>query len=153
MSRFFSAASAPGYLQNELFYERKPVTDLWKKLTAVAKAQWKWRATTNVFMNSKKRVLQVHGPPGIGKSSATFSWVYNVVANANLDVNALWINCATTRQESICWSITREEQATAVQVSEMTTFPSIAAETAASFHIIVFDGVRKATLEDWRGFL
>ena len=157
MSRFFSTASAPGYLQNELLYERKPVTDLWKKLTAVAKAQWKWRATTNVFMSSKKRVLQVRGPPGTGTSSATFSWVYNVCTMrdgvANVNLNALWINCDRTRQESKCWSIARDEQGTAVQVSEMPTVPRNAADTAASYHIVVFDGVRKATLEDWRGFL
>jgi len=104
MSRFFSTPFAPLYLRSNCLYERKPVTEIWKKLTTVATSQWKWRATTAEFLNAKKRVLQIHGPPGTGLSTATFLWAYNC---CNLNASVLWINCATTISRSMCWSISK----------------------------------------------
>lgn len=147
MSRFFTTPFAPLYLRSRCLYERKPVTETWKKLTIVATSQWKWRATTAEILNAKKRVLQIHGPPGTGKSSSTFCWAYNA---CNCGASVLWINCARSYGRSKCWSINKIGEE--IQVSELRRIPDNAAETATSFHIVVFDGVRNSTLEDWRGF-
>jgi hypothetical protein len=80
-ARFFSIESAPAYLKSPRLYERKPVTDLWNKLTSVGKQQWKWKNVPDkenpVFGGSQPRILQVRGPD-CGKSSATYFWVSSV---------------------------------------------------------------------------
>ena len=44
MARYFDVQPAPDYLRSLTFlYERKAVAELWNKLTAVARQQWKWK--------------------------------------------------------------------------------------------------------------
>lgn len=159
MSRSFSI-DAPSYLYGAGLYERKPVTDLWTKLTIVAKLQWKWRATkAHASLHPKKRLLQVYGPPGTGKSSAALAWVSKVCASKDvsvdqyLDVKALWMTCAAKAIE--CWSISRDDggDGSGVQiVSRPPPTDDQAKTTAESYDIVVLDGIRESNIEKWRFF-
>ena len=154
MSRFFSTKDgAPGYIgPKRLLYERKPVTDLWNKLTLVARQQWKWKNVGNkhddAFLQAKTRLLQVYGPPGSGKTCATFGWARSVCEKCS-GTRALWISCAAEAVK--CWSIEREQGTGTVVVREQPT-PQNANE-AGDAMIVVFDGVRPETLNRWRGLM
>lgn len=157
--RFFSVAGAPEYLHSARLYERKPVTGLWNKLTLVAKQQWKWKNIREqhkddpAFFRSKRRILQVYGPPGCGKSSATFSWARHVCQT--LGVKVIWLSCAAEME--LCWSIERdvngavEGQHVPVKVDD-DQIPQNAGDVDDAM-IVVFDGIRRATLERWRGLM
>ena len=151
MARFFSNIDAPKYLRSGLLYERKPVTEIWNRLTAVSKQQWKWKNVADkediAFLRSKQRILQIYGPPGAGKSIATFFWVRSVCHKNS--VKALWISCAAEAEH--CWSIERVEGEGRVLVQEHQS--PLTADDAGNAMIVVFDGVRQATLEKWRGLM
>jgi hypothetical protein len=155
MSRFFSIPEAPAYFHASILYERKPVTDLWNRLTAVAKQQWKWRAVANkedpTFRPSQRRILQVQGPPGTGKSSATYRWVRSVCETArpnNRGVQALWIDCARASEtETNCWTISQDTGQGRVTVTP-TALPTGSAD-AVFADIVVLDGIQIVTVERW----
>ena len=71
MPRYFSTLGAPGYIQSASLYERRAVTELWSRMTAVAKQQWIWMNVPDKedlrWLESERRLLQVYGPPGSGK--------------------------------------------------------------------------------------
>ena len=154
MSRYFSTKDgAPGYIgPKRVLYERKPVTDLWNTLTVVARQQWKWKNVVNkhddAFLQAKTRLLQVYGPPGSGKTCATFGWARSVCEKCS-GTRALWISCAAEAVK--CWSIEREQGTGTVVVREQPT-PQNANE-AGDAMIVVFDGVRPETLNRWRGLM
>ena len=160
MARFFSISEAPGYLLASRLYERKPVTDLWSRLSAVAKQQWKWKNVTNkkdpVLLSSKRRFLQVHGPPGSGKSSATFRWLWSVCeinkANAT-PVQAVWVNCAADKEQSdeVCWIIRKNAGVERVEMVPMQPPQKVADADFAD--IVVFDGIRASSVEQWRSLM
>ena len=110
--RFFSIDTGPPYLISKCLYERNAVTLLWKKLTTVGKQQWKWKnipdeeKESSVFRFAQKRTLQVRGPPGSGKSSATYSWVASVCHAVGSNITAIWINCAGDNE---CWTLQYDE--------------------------------------------
>ena len=151
MSRYFSTLNGPEYIRGSNLYERKPVTDLWSKLTVVANKQWKWKnlgeATREEeeFLLSDKRLVQVYGPPGIGKSSATFSWLDQVCSS--LHTQALWIDCQSA--EKACWLVdgTREQQGSRCSIEAKHAVPT-SEEDASGCCAVVFDGVRKKMLEN-----
>ena len=154
MARFFNIHGAPRYLAetNLTLYERKPVTELWNKLTRVAKLQWKRKNLTSerppLSRAQTCRILQIHGPPGTGKSSAIFVWVSRACWNA--DTMATWIHCSTTVGEA--WTIGRdgEEGPSRATISPV---PRCAHDLVDASSIVVFDGVRSATLETWRDLM
>jgi hypothetical protein len=144
MSRFFSInAEAPPFLSAAELYERKPVTDLWNRLSVVAKQQWKWRAVPNknsrAFLSSQRRVLQVSGPPGTGKSSATYYWVHAFCKRVgpNHPVQVLWINCAVDATR--CWRISHDAGLGRVMATPMDLPTS--SEDATCADIVVLDGL------------
>lgn len=165
-ARFFSISDAPDYLvaarTRLLFYERKPVTDLWSRLSAVAKQQWKWKNVHHkkdkVFLSSKRRFLQVHGPPGSGKSSATLRWLWSVCeinnqAN-NLNVQAVWINCAADKEQSdkVCWTI-GNNVGVGRGVEMIPRQPPQKVADVDFADIVVFDGIRASSVEQWRSLM
>ena len=105
MARFFSTGEAPKYIRSHVLYERKAVTDMWNRLTAVARQQWKWKNLAQKedleFMECLQRILQIYGPPGSGKSVASFHWARRLCETCH--TRAYWISCAAQYQK--CWSI------------------------------------------------
>ena len=150
-SRFFSIENAPGYLHNTILYERKAVTDTWNKLTSVARRQWKWLNVPTKgdrqWIRTNKRILQVHGPPGTGKSSAVFFWVEKTCDTAN--TQALWLECATIQGE--CWKVEKNTLNERIETKKQAVPLSVEEVDHAS--IVVFDGIRVATLETWRALI
>lgn len=152
-ARFFSIGFAPAYLKSPRLYERKPVTDLWNKLTSVCKQQWKWKNVplpdkkNPVFGGSQPRILQVRGPPGCGKSSATYYWVSSVCRLEN--TQAVWISCANA--DGRAWTIKRDASDNTVKATQRAV-PLSQSDTDFA-DIVVFDGVRATTLEQWRGLM
>jgi hypothetical protein len=148
MSRLFSTANAPNYLKSSLLYERKAVTDVWNRLTLLAKQQWKWKNAEKddpAFIETFRGLLQVYGPPGSGKSTAVFRWTCR--ACETCQIQACWIACAA--EEEGCWKMDGESGYLTV---EPCVFPQSAEGLPGSIiAIIVFDGVRQSTLERWRG--
>lgn len=136
-------------------YERKAVTDLWNRLTEVSKKQWKWKnvATeaklrTPFAGESTSRLLQVFGPPGSGKSCATYHWMECICRNLN--VNAVWLSCATQEGES--WAIQRIEGTGSVEAERQDVVMTNAADYEG-YGVVVFDGIRGTTVDAWRGLM
>lgn len=150
MERFFSTRDAPGYIKSKVLYERKPVTDIWNRLTAVAKQQWKWKNFPERMSERGCRILHIYGPPGSGKSSASFYWVWLVCRNCR--TKATWISCAA--QAGSCWSIDGPpETAGGTVATNIETAIPQTAEDLLHARIVVFDDIRKETLERWRGMM
>ena len=144
--RYFSLETAPNYLQSQVLYERKAVTDVWNKLTSVAKRQWKWMNVQNKrdrqWINADRRILQVHGPPGSGKSSAVFFWVEKTCKTAN--THALWLKCA--KAQGKCWKVQKNCLSETIGTIEQREVP-LSVDDFADASIVVFDGIRAITLE------
>lgn len=136
---------APPYLSASRLYERKAVTQLWNKLTAVAKQQWKWKNVADKksgeWPEARKRLLQVHGPPGGGKSSAVFRWLATV-CTAFPGRHSLWIDCSDENGE--CWRL-QWQIGSGLDVADDAAFPT--PDTDAL--ITVFDGIQGETVETW----
>lgn len=101
---------APSYLRTDHpLYERKPVTDLWNRLTDVAERQLKWKAVVDKqdvqWLGRKSRLLQVSGPPGSGKSSAAFAWAHKTCLASGYSV--AWIDMAKKTSDGRCWFLQR----------------------------------------------
>lgn len=152
MSRFFAVQPAPDYIRSQRLYERKPVTELWNKLTTVAKQQWKWKNVPNKenpgWSVHEKRLLQVRGPPGCGKSSATFRWILST-CEVLRSVKALWID--TSDEGGGCWSFGFDQAHGKVDVASSAV--PLSAQYVDDTHIVVFDGIRKDTLKKWRNLM
>lgn len=150
--RFFTTLDAPKYLKSWRLYERKPVTDLWNKLTVVARQQWKWKNVTDQanadFVGCRQRLVQVYGPPGSGKSRACFHWVKSACVACS--TKAYWMSCAAEAER--CWSIEGGEGAAAGNTTMVKNEPATpqTAEDMGDASIVVFDGIRAETLERWR---
>lgn len=147
MSRFFSSTTiegTPEYLRAPILYERRPVTDLWNKLTDITLKQWRWRAVPNKvaseFRYCRQRLLTVYGPPGSGKSSAVWDWACRLCLNNSCP--AIWINCSEDKH-FISWKLTCVNDAVAVQKIDGNI------DTDGST-VVVFDGVRKSTVDGLR---
>lgn len=144
MSRYFSTSNAPEYFRCSTLYERKAVTDLWNKLTVVAKKQWQWKNLSEEtkrreeFFYSHRRKILIYGPPGSGKSSATFGWLDKVCSS--LQTGALWISCPTDE----CWWLDGKQGSRCSITTHC--FPTCA-EDASGYCAVVFDGVRKQLLD------
>jgi hypothetical protein len=155
MARFVCITNAPKFFRASLLYERKAVTDLWNRLTAVTKQQWKWRNVddkTNVSWrkyNIDSRLLLVYGPPGSGKSTATLQWVYSV-CKILPDVQCLWINCEE-HHDAGCWKINMSAT-TGQVVMEKHHMPSKDDKDQFT-HLVVLDGVQGVSFEIWKGLI
>eukprot|EP00978_Attheya_sp_CCMP212_P048985 scaffold599879_cov142-Attheya_sp.AAC.1 len=101
-------------------------------------------------MESQQRILQVHGPPGTGKSSATYRWVYSVCETVS-PAQALWINCA--EDATNCWTISQDAGLGRVTVTATPTALPTGSADAEFADIVVLDGLRSTTVERWRGFI
>ena len=153
MSRFFSTVGAPEYIQSPVLYERRPVTQLWSRLTAVTKQQWKWKnfayKDDPEFMQCPKRQLQIYGPPGSGKSSATFYWVQHVCHTC--PTKAYWISCAAENEK--CWSIEGTPGGGGGIPAASPSDTPHTAEAMLDATVLVFDGIRAKNVEKWRGMI
>lgn len=115
----------------------------------MTKQQWKWRNFAgDDTIKRGWRLLQIYGPPGSGKSTATFSWVQSVCETCQ--TKAYWMSCAAEGEE--CWFI---EGGGAVARSVTVTDTAIPQthDDLMDARIVVFDGIRKETLERWRGMM
>eukprot|EP00978_Attheya_sp_CCMP212_P018590 scaffold51059_cov53-Attheya_sp.AAC.2 len=137
MSRFFSIPEAPAYFRASILYERKPVTDLWNRLTAAAKQQWKWRAVANkkhlAFMPTQRRILQVHGPPGILASRVQLIAGFIQLSKRSVRIIMMY----EPETETNCWTISQDT----------------GSADAVFADIVVLDDIRAVTVECWRGFV
>ena len=102
--------------------------------------------TAQVFRGSKRRMLQIFGPPGSGKSMAVFRWTSD--ACNNCQTQAYWISCAAESEQ--CWFL---EQGVGGNVELRSCTPPQTAEDVGGAPIVVFDGIRKSTIERWRGLM
>lgn len=141
---------APSYLRTDHpLYERKPVTDLWNRLTDVAERQLKWKAVVDKqdvqWLGRKSRLLQVSGPPGSGKSSAAFAWAHKTCLASGYSV--AWIDMAKKTSDGRCWFLQRGSNSQTVTTERVQVSPD---QVDAS--IIILDGVRSETIGDWEGF-
>ena len=106
-----NSVDAPRYLATDHpLYERKPVTDLWNKLTSTAELQLKWNGVVNkrdvIWLGRKSRLLQISGPPGSGKSSAVYAWAHRTCRLSGYSV--AWIDAAANKtDDSRCWFMRR----------------------------------------------
>lgn len=152
-SRFFSVDKGPEYLDASRLYERQPVTKLWNKLTLVAPKQWEWKNVPNkqdpIYRGSRRRILQVRGPPGTGKSSATYHWVSSSLFGTTHQ--AVWISCATSNGR--CWTVKHDESTGTRTVIATEHSVPLTKDDLEFAHIVVFDGIRAQTLENWRGLM
>jgi len=150
-SRFFSCATTgPRNLFNDSLYERKSVTMLWNMLTAVAKQQWKFKNLTETlkqttFRSAAVRVLQVHGPPGSGKSCATYHWVEQTCRALGAEQSVTWVSCAS---RGTCWTV-QLSNGTEIVTATPRDLP-LTTDDYGDSPIVIFDGVRNETVEDWR---
>jgi hypothetical protein len=154
--RFFTMEGAPDYLHKRaLFYERKTVTDLWNRLTVVAKMQWKWKSVAesekpnDTWRRTQKRMIQVYGSPGVGKSTAVFHWVSQVCKS--LGTQALWSNCEFGSNAGSCWMIERNEADGSVKTSPRAALLSVNDVDCATVSIVVFDDVRTSSVDSTYG--
>ena len=143
--RCFSTQNGPAYVQSPgLLYERQAVTDLWNKLTIVARKQWKWKNVPDKgaphFVGTDKRLVQVYGPPGTGKTRATFGWLSKVCRK--FKSQALWINCMGG-----CWLVDGANLTPAGYSSVRGHAHPQSAIDAVGCCTVVFDGVRQKFLD------
>jgi hypothetical protein len=143
------STEAPAYLQSDHpFYERKPVTDLWNRLTNVAELQLRWEAVADKqdvkWLGRKSRLLHVSGPPGSGKSSAVYAWAHKTCCSSGYSV--AWIDVAnkTGDDDGRCWFWKRDDNQAVV------TERVAADQVEAS--IVILDGLRSETVGDWEYF-
>jgi hypothetical protein len=91
--RYLGMIGAPNEIFNEtILYEREPVTQLFDMLKAVTEKQWRRMEIPNPTP-PKRRLAHVYGPPGSGKSCATWYWI-NTRARAAGCVMA-YVHCET----------------------------------------------------------
>lgn len=100
------------------------------------------------WKNADQRILQVHGPPGTGKSSAVFFWVGKTCEMAN--TQALWLKCATAQGK--CWKVEKNTLKERIETTEQKQVP-LSVEEVGDASIVVFDGIRSFTLETWRDLI
>ena len=119
----------------------------------MAKQQWKWKNLPNKddpdFITCQTRLLQIYGPPGSGKSIATFHWVQRVCEMCS--TKAYWISCAT--ENELCWVVEGADgggSATPATVRLSGATPQTD-EDMLDAAVVVFDGIRAETVEKWRG--
>lgn len=154
-SRFFTelaSTEAPRYLRSSHpMYERKPVTDLWKALTSVAEMQLRWKAVPDAdkrdakWLDRKSRLMQVSGPPGSGKSSAVYAWAHKTCLSSGYHV--VWVDVVANKTQDVgCWSLRRDTNHQAVRMETI-------AASQFDADIVIFDGLRKETLEEWESTL
>lgn len=113
--------------------------------------QWKWKNIPNKedpsFLEAPQRILQIYGPPGCGKSSAVFGWVRLVCETCR--TQAYWVSCAAEAER--CWFVRGAAGVGKVEIR--TCAPPQTAEDVLGTPIVVFDGIRKSTIEYWRGLM
>jgi hypothetical protein len=91
--RYLGMQGAPNEIFNEtILYEREPVTQLFDMLKAVIEKQWRRMEIPNPTP-PKRHLAHVYGPPGSGKSCATWYWI-NTRARAAGCVMA-YVHCET----------------------------------------------------------
>jgi hypothetical protein len=150
----------PDYLPDRLCYERRPVTDLWQKMTDVTKKQWQWRTylnckkkkTSEELSNTPRRLLQVFGPPGSGKSTAAYAWMCNTCLLANC--KAIWIECEESVNAggtAMTWVFSRVDDKVNVTRLEWNGKPTLKELQELGADIVIFDGMRQATRDGWAG--
>lgn len=100
-------------------------------------------------MQCPKRQLQIYGPPGSGKSSATFYWVQHVCHTC--PTKAYWISCAAENEK--CWSIEGTPGGGGGIPAASPSDTPHTAEAMLDATVIVFDGIRAKTVEKWRGMI
>jgi hypothetical protein len=94
-----------------------------------------------VHMN--KRILHVYGPPGSGKSLATFQCIYSV-CNIAVDVQCTWMNCKDEINDYY-WKIGAQGNV----IIDRYRIPT-KADDVTFFHIAIFDGLQQTTDGSWR---
>ena len=119
----------------------------------MTKQQWKWKNFANKedpdFMQSQKRLLQIYGPPGSGKSSATFHWVQRVCRTC--PTKAYWISCAAENEQ--CWFIEGAAGGGSGIPGVSPYDTPHTAEAMLDTAVVVFDGIWTSTVEKWRGMI
>ena len=139
-----NSVDAPGYLATDHpLCERKPVTDLWNKLTSTAELQLKWNGVVNkrdvIWLGRKSCLLQISGPPGSGKSSAVCAWAHRTCRPSGCSV--AWIDVANMTADSRFWFMKRGDDQ-AVDTERV-------APDQGGASIVVLDGLRPETIADW----
>jgi hypothetical protein len=149
----------PDYLPDGPCYERRPVTDLWQKMTDVTMKQWQWRTykqnnrslTSSELSMTPRRLLQVFGPPGSGKSTAAYAWMRYTCLKANC--KALWIECAQSVDgvggASKGWHLSRVNSKVDVTPHMWTGKPTLQNLQDLGTDIVIFDGMRHSTHGGW----
>jgi hypothetical protein len=144
----------PMYLPYGPFYERRPVTDLWQKMSDVTNMQWQWRALDKIdisnteWWNTRRRLLVVFGPPGSGKSTAAYAWMWYTCLKAKC--NALWMECADTVVGiATGWCLTTVNGKVNVTAYQWEEKPTLQDLKALAADIVIFDGLRQGTHEGW----
>ena len=142
-----NSVDAPGYLATDHpLYERKPVTDLWNKLTSTAELQLKWNGVVNkrdvIWLGRKSRLLQISGPPGSGKSSAVYAWANRTCRSSGYSV--AWIDVGNKTADSRCWFMKRGDNQ-AVDTERV-------APDQGGASIVILDGLRSETIADWERY-
>jgi hypothetical protein len=149
----------PKYLPDGPCYERRPVTALWQKMTDVTKKQWQWRTykqnnrflTSSELSTTPRRLLQVFGPPGSGKSTAAYAWICNTCLLANC--KALWLECTeivnVVGGTSKGWCLSRVDDKVNVTRHTWTGKPTLKELQDLGADIVVFDGMCQSTRNGW----
>jgi hypothetical protein len=149
----------PKYLPDGPCYERQPVTALWQKMTDVTMKQWQWRTykqnngslTSSELSTTPRRLLEVFGPPGSGKSTAAYAWMWYTCFMANC--KALWIECTQSVDAvggtSKGWCLSRERGKVDVTPITWTGKPTLQELHDLGADIVIFDGMREATQGGW----
>jgi hypothetical protein len=152
-------ALRPKYLPDGPCYERRPVTDLWQKMTNVTMKQWQWRTyknnnsslSTKELRNTPRRLLQVFGPPGSGKSTAAYAWMCNTCLMANC--KAIWIECAQKVDAmggtSKGWCLSRVGSKVNVTPGQWNGKPTLKELQDLGADIVIFDGMSQDTRNGW----